>query len=31
MSKTRDRLIDQLDQLSIMITSIKNPSFKGDD
>ena len=27
MSKTRDRLIDQFDQLSIMITSIKNPSF----
>jgi len=27
MSKSRDRLIDQLDQLSIMITSIKNPNL----
>jgi len=26
MSKSRDRLIDQLDQLSIMIASIKNPN-----
>src|SRR5947207_1800578 len=28
MSKSRDRLIDQLDQLSIMIASIKNPTLK---